>query len=107
MERKHDARHDLFYKKNLYLFVVLFSLLFNVQAGLTHGVEHINHIDHGHHEDSSMECEDCLLNHLLVKSKDASNDFELNFPNNSNLFDNYNLSNSFTYIFVAFQSNAP
>lgn len=95
------------FKKNLYLFVVLFSLLFNVQAGLTHGVEHINHIDHGHHEDSSMECEDCLLNHLLVKSKDSSNDFDLNFPNNSNLFDNYNLSKSFTYIFVAFQSNAP
>ena len=91
------------FKKSIITFLVFLSLLFNIQLGFTHDVEHINH----EHHESSLECEDCLLKQNLVESTDLTSDFYNDNLNDSNLNDNYDLSDSFTYIFVAYQSNAP
>ena len=91
------------FKRSLYILVVVFSLLFNVQAGFTHDVEHINHQLH----DSLIDCEDCLLKHHLVKSINLIAAFDSNFHDHTNLNDNYPLSKNLAYTFVAFQSNAP
>ena len=91
------------FKKNIITFLVFLSLLFNIQLGFTHDVEHINH----DHHDISIECEDCFLKHNLVGSTDLTSDFDIDIDIDSTLNDNYNLSDNFTYFFVAFQSNAP
>ena len=89
-------------KKNLYIFAVLFSLLFNIQAGFTHDVEHINHESH-----ASLDCKDCILKDNLVKSSDFSNPFSFDFSNHTNLNSNYLVNNNIVYTFVAYQSRAP
>ena len=111
------------FRKNIIFMLVILSLLFNIQAGFTHGVEHINH-DHASHEssedhashessedheshESSAECEDCLLNYNLGKSTDLSTSIDFVFSNNNIPNDNYLVSNSIAYTFVAYQSQAP
>ena len=91
------------FRKCTITFIVFLSLVFNIQLGFTHDVEHINH---DHHE-SSIECEDCLLKHHLVKSTNLVTAFDFNYLDHPRLNDNYSLSNNLTYTFVAFQSNAP
>jgi len=91
------------FKRSLYILVVVFSLLFNVQAGFTHDVEHINHQLH----DSLIDCEDCLLKHHLVKSPDLSTSFNFDSPNHTKPNDNYFINNRIVYTFVAYQSRAP
>ena len=90
-------------KKNIIIFSFFLSLLFNIQIGFTHGVEHINH---NHHE-SGLECEDCLLKHNLVKSPDLTNSSNFNFSNHNNHNESYSKNNNIVFSFVAFQSNAP
>jgi hypothetical protein len=120
------------FRKNIIFMLVILSLLFNIQAGFTHGVEHINH-DHASHEssedhashessedheshessedheshESSAECEDCLLNYNLGKSTDLSTSIDFVFSNHNIPNDNYLVSNSIAYTFVAYQSQAP
>ena len=91
------------FNKNLALFLVFLSLLFNIQLGFTHDVEHINH---DHHE-SSLECEDCLLKHNLVKSTNLNTAFDFKTPDHISLNDNYLINNNIVYTFVAYQSRAP
>jgi len=90
-------------KKSIITFLVFLSLLFNIQLGFTHDVEHINH---DHHE-SSLECEDCLLKHHLVKSTNLITAFDFNFNDHTSLNDNYIINNNIVYTFVAYQSQAP
>ena len=89
--------------KSITTFVVFLSLVFNIQLGFTHDVEHINH---DHHE-SSLECEDCLLKHHLVKSTNLITAFDFNFNDHTSLNDNYIINNNIVYTFVAYQSQAP
>ena len=91
------------FKKSLFILVILSSLLFNIQAGLTHDVEHINHESH----DSLIDCEDCVLKHHIAKSPDLPNPFDFKFLNHTNLNDNYSQNNSVDNTFVAYQSQAP
>jgi len=101
-------------KRTFYFFLIVFSLLFNIQAGFSHDIEHFNHESHEHeshdehesHEDSN-ECNECLLNYHLVKSPDFSNPFTFDFLNNTNLNSNYLVNNSIVYTFVAYRSRAP
>ena len=46
-------------KRNLSFLVILLSLLFNIQIGFTHDIEHQYHGDEYH--ENSFECEDCRL----------------------------------------------
>jgi len=89
--------------KNLSVFLVFLSLLFNIQLGFTHDVEHINH---DHHE-SSLECEDCLLKHHLVKSTNLNTEFVFKTLDHTSLNDNYLINKNIVYTFVAYQSQAP
>ena len=112
----------MFRKKLTFLFVVL-CLLFNIQAGFTHGINHINH-DHESHEnsndheshenacdheshESSNECEECFLIYNLVTSHDLTPGVALDFPQFTNNNSSSNLKEKFPYIFVAYQSQAP
>ena len=91
------------FKKSLFILVILSSLLFNIQAGFTHDVEHINHESH----DSLIDCEDCVLKHHIAKSHDLSNSFDFEFSNHTDPNQNYLQNNSIAYAFVAYQSQAP
>jgi len=53
-------------KKNLSYLLILFSLLFNIQTGFTHDIEHQYHGDE-HHE-SAFDCEDCVLQDHSTKT---------------------------------------
>ena len=103
-----EVFHNLYYspsmfKKSIITFLVFLSLLFNIQLGFTDDVEHIDHRYH----DSSLECEDCLLKHHLVKSTNLITAFDFKTHDHTNLNDNYFLSNNIAYVFVAYYSNAP
>jgi hypothetical protein len=91
------------FNKNLTVFLVFLSLLFNIQLGFTHDVEHINH---DHHE-SALECEDCLLKHHLVKATNLNTAFDFKTPDHISLSANYLINNNIVYTFVAYQSRAP
>ena len=95
--------HDVI-RKNLHLFIVLFALLFNVQAGLSHGVEHVYHESD---RQNILDCEDCLLKSNVTKSHDLSKKFQLQVLNENQFHDNYYLSTQLAYRFVAYQSQAP
>jgi len=91
-------------KKYLYLVLILFSLLFNVQASFSHDIEH-----HYHDEDSHSlhDCEDCVLKHHVLKSALPSNLTKFSFDSAHEFFENYQLKNFFAEHFVAYQSRAP
>ena len=91
------------FKSYLYTFVILFSLVFNIQAGYAHDIEHIDHESH----QSSADCGDCLLNYHLDKSNDLSIHIEYDFSIHTKPKDNYLISKTFVYRFVAYQSRAP
>lgn len=93
------------FKRYVYIFVVLFSLLFNTQTAFAHDIEHVCH-DHESHE-SLIDCKDCLLKHHLDKSPDFSNSCNFDFLKHTNVNDNYLINNTIVYTFVAYQSQAP
>ena len=90
--------------KNVQLFLVFLSLLFNIQVGFSHDIEHINH---EHEQESLLDCEDCSLKHHLDKTVKLSNTYNFDYLNHTNLNDNYLISNNIVYTFVAYQSRAP
>ena len=94
------------FKKNLSVFFVFLSLLFNIQAGFTYGVEHINH-DHDHEQGALADCEDCSVKNHSDKTSNLFNSFDFDILNNSILNDNYFISDNIAYAFVAYQSQAP
>lgn len=95
--------HDVI-RKNLHLFIVLFTLLFNVQVGLTHDVAHVCHESDNQNIDND---ENCLLKNNVTKSTDLSKKFHPDISNENQFHDNYYLSTQLAYRFVAYQSQAP
>ena len=103
-------------KQAIITFLVFFSLIFNLQAGFSHDIAHLNHDQHEndiaceeHDEERTNEaaCEQCLLYYHLVKSPNLNSllDFE---SNNYVHFDkSYFINSNIIYAFLAYQSQAP
>ena len=110
------------FRKNITFLLVVLGLLFNIQAGFTHGVEHINH-DHESHENHDHEshassndqesnaslkiCDECLLIHSFAESSNLNHDLYFSFHNYTNFNYYYDVSKKITYAFVAYHSQAP
>ncbi len=92
-------------KKNLSYLLILFSLLFNIQTGFTHDIEHQYHGDE-HHE-SAFDCEDCVLQDHSTKTTNFSYDIDFSFIQTNHINDNYLLRDIFSLGLVAYQSRAP
>lgn len=91
-------------RKNINLFVLLFALLFNIQTGLTHGVEHFFHASDTEH---SPDVEKCLLESNVTKSNDLSDRFHVQISNDNQFYDHYYLGTQPSYRFFAYQSRGP
>ena len=93
-------------KKNLSFLVILLSLLFNIQIGFTHDIEHQYHEDE-HHE-NSFECEGCRLQDHSTKTINfTSTNTEFYFNPSFQFNDSYFLRDVFSLNLVAYQSRAP
>ena len=93
-------------KKNLSFLVILLSLLFNIQIGFTHDIEHQYHGDE-HHE-NSFECEDCRLQDHSTKTNNfTSTNTDFYFNPSFQFNDSYFLRDAFALNLVAYQSRAP
>jgi len=91
-------------KKNIQLFIVLFALLFNVQASLSHDVEHVFY-------DANTELEhdneDCLLKHNLVTSNGLEKTFRFDLSSENGFSDNNKVTSFLVARFSLYQSRAP
>ena len=94
-------------RKNLHLLIVLFALLFNIQVGLTHSVEHVFHASDIENTNESEEIENCLLKSNVTKSNDLSSNYQHQISNQELYCDYYSLSNQNSFRFFAYQSQAP
>ena len=109
-------------KKNLSFLLVLFSLLFNIQAGFTHDIEHPYHDnehtedlhhDSEHHDDvhnkNLMVCEDCTftVTDHSAKTINFSSNFDFSFNQTFQINDIYLVRDLFSIGIVAYQSQAP
>ena len=93
-------------KKYLSFFVILLSLLFNIQIGFTHDIEHQYHEDE--HHKNSFECEDCRLqDHSTKTTNFSSSNFEFYFNRSFQFNDSFFLRDAFALNLVAYQSRAP
>ena len=82
-------------KKNISFLLVLLSLLFNIQVGFTHDIEHQYHDDahhdEGHHDDAYnknlIECEDCTftVTDHSAKTTNFSSKFDFSFDFSKNV----------------------
>ena len=85
---------------------ILVSLLFNIQIGFTHDIEHQYHEDE-HHE-NSFECEGCRLQDHSTKTNNfTSTNSEFYFEPSFQFNDSYFLRDAFAPNLVAYQSRAP
>ena len=92
--------------KNLSFLVILLSLLFNIQIGFTHDIEHQYHGDE-HHE-NSFECEDCRLqDHSTKATNFTSTNTQFHFNSSFQFNNSYFLRGDFALNLVAYQSRAP
>ena len=109
-------------KKNISFLITLFSLLFNIQVGFTHDIEHQYHDDvhhdnvhhdNVHHDDvhnkNLIVCEDCTftVTDHSAKTTNLSSDFDFSFNQTLQINDNYLLRDSFSLSIAAYQSRAP
>ena len=109
-------------KKNLSFILVLLSLLFNIQVGFTHDIEHPYHDnehtedlhhDSDHHDDvknnNLIECEDCTftVTDHSAKTTNLSSDFDFSFNQTFQINDNYLVRDAFSLGIAAYQSRAP
>ena len=109
-------------KKNLSFILVLLSLLFNIQVGFTHDIEHPYHDnehtedlhhDSDHHDDvknnNLIECEDCTftVTDHSAKTTNLSSNFDFSFNQTFQINDNYLVRDAFSLGIVAYQSRAP
>ena len=93
-------------KKNLSFLVILLSLLFNIQIGFTHDIEHQYYEDE-HHE-NSFECEDCIIQDHSTKTNNfTSTNSEFYFEPSFQFNDGYFLRDDLALNLVAYQSRAP
>ena len=104
-------------KKNISFLLVLLSLLFNIQLGFTHDIEHQYH-DDAHHEDAHHDdahnknlivCEDCTftVTDHSAKTTNFSSSFDFSFDQSFQINDNYLLRDAFSLGIAAYQSQAP
>ena len=110
-------------KKNLSFILVLLSLLFNIQVGFTHDIEHPyhdnehtedSHHDSDHHHDdvqnnNLIECEDCTftVTDQSAKTTNLYADFDFSFNQTFLINENYLVRDSFSLGTSAYQSRAP
>ena len=92
------------FKKNIHLFLVLFALLFNVQASLSHDVEHAFHEIN---KDIGHDNEDCLLKHNLVTSNGLEKSLNFYLASGNIFLENNQVTNVLAARFSAYQSRAP
>ena len=93
-------------RKTLKTLTVLLSLLFNIQIGFTHDIEHQYHEDE-HHE-NSFECEDCRLqDHSTKTTNFTSTNTDFYFNPSFQFNDSYFLRDAFAPNLVAYQPRAP
>ncbi len=104
-------------KKNISFLLVLLSLLFNIQVGFTHDIEHQYH-DDTHHDDAHhdgaynknlIECEDCTftVTDHSAKTTNFSSKFDFSFDQSFQINDNYLVRDTFFLDTSAYQSQAP
>ena len=99
-------------KKNISFLITLLSLLFNIQVGFTHDIEHQYH-DDVHHDDvhhkNLIVCEDCsfTVTDHSAKTTNLSSNFDFSFNQTFQINDNYLIRDSFSVGIVAYQSQAP
>ena len=104
-------------KKNISFLFVLLSLLFNIQVGFTHDIEHQYHDDihhdDAHHDDAYnknlIECEDCTftVTDHSAKTTNFSSKFDFSFDQSFQINDNYLVRDTFFLGTAAYQSQAP
>ena len=109
-------------KKNISFLLVLLSLLFNIQLGFTHDIEHQYHDDahhddahhdDAHHDDSYnknlIECEDCTftVTDHSAKTTNFLSKFDFSFDQSFQINDNYLVRDTFFLGTAAYQSQAP
>ena len=99
-------------KKNISFLITLLSLLFNIQVGFTHDIEHQYH-DDVHHDDvhhkNLIVCEDCTftVTDHSAKTTNLSSDFDFSFNQSFQINDNYLVRDAFSLGIAAYQSRAP
>jgi hypothetical protein len=104
-------------KKNISFLLVLLSLLFNIQLGFTHDIEHQYHDDihhdDAHHDDAYnknlIECEDCTftVTDHSAKTTNFSSKFDFSFDQSFQSNTIYLVRNTFFLATAAYQSQAP
>tara|TARA_B100000768_G_scaffold148430_1_gene142387 strand:- start:77 stop:409 length:333 start_codon:yes stop_codon:yes gene_type:complete len=109
-------------RKNLSFLLILLSLLFNIQVGFTHDIEHQYHDnentedlhhDSDHHDDFHNKnltvCEECTftVTDHSAKTINFSSDFDFSFNQTFQINDNYLVRDPFSVGIVAYQSQAP
>ena len=104
-------------KKNISFLLVLLSLLFNIQVGFTHDIEHQYH-DDTHHDDTHhdgaynknlIECEDCTftVTDHSAKTTNFSSKFDFSFDQSFQSNTIYLVRDTFFLGTAAYQSQAP
>ena len=104
-------------RKNISFLLVLLSLLFNIQLGFTHDIEHQYH-DDAHHDDAHHDdaynknlivCEDCTftVTDHSAKTTNFSSKFDFSFDQSFQINDNYLVRDTFFLGTAAYQSQAP
>ena len=109
-------------KKNISFLLVLLSLLFNIQVGFTHDIEHQYH-DDAHHDDAHhddahhdgaynknlIECEDCTftVTDHSAKTTNFSSKFDFSFDQSFQNNTIYLVRDTFFLGTSAYQSQAP
>ena len=104
-------------KKNISFLLVLLSLLFNIQVGFTHDIEHQYHDDihHDdiHHDDAYnknlIECEDCTftVTDHSAKTTNFSSKFDFSYDQSFQSNTIYLVRDTFFLGTAAYQSQAP
>ena len=104
-------------KKNISFLLVLLSLLFNIQVGFTHDIEHQYHDDihhdDAHHDDAYnknlIECEDCTftVTDHSAKTTNFSSKFDFSFDQSFQSNTIYLVRDTFFLGTAAYQSQAP
>lgn len=92
------------FRKNIHLFLVLFALLFNVQASLSHDVEHVFHEANN---ETGHDSEDCLLKHNLVTSNGLEKSLNFYLASENIFLENNQVTNVLVARFSAYQTRAP
>ena len=109
------------FKKNIILLLISLSLIFNIQIGFAHDIEHYYHHGetheshhdethddhHGETHESESNCDECFLYNHLAETTGLDQEPPSFVFLESIFFDKYLFKNIFALKFVAYQSRAP